>query len=545
LARERPSYREALDRFRWSDVLDELGWTGQATVNLATTIVDRHARGPDGGRTALICIGQIGAERRVSFRELSEQSARFANVLTRLGVKKGDRVAALMPRIPETLAIILGVLKVGAVYVPIFAGFGPDAVRYRLQHSGARLLCTTDAHRALAPDDVGVRTICLARSGARVRADDRDFDAELARASATFEPTPCQRDEPAVIIYTSGSTGQPKGCVIATNLLAAVWPYLRYGLDLQADDIFWPTGDPGWGYGLCCYLPALAAGVTVVSVEANPRPELCIDILRSQAVTNLATTPTLLRSLMASEAARSGPARGHLRAISSCGEPLNGEVVEFFRRAWAVTPMDHFGATEFGLPIGNYNGIAMDVKAGSMGLPGPGYCMAVVDETGRELPTDDVGLIAQKTDTNSRYWLRYWNDEAASTGLDRGGWACTGDLARRDADGYFWFEGRSDDIIKTSGYRIGPFEIESAILRHPAVVEVAVVGKPDPLKGQIVKAFVVVKPGTDRSQGLADDIANQVKASLGRHQHPREIEFIDALPKTQTGKIQRFLLRQT
>jgi acetyl-CoA synthetase len=545
VARPRPSYREVLDRFRWSDVLDELGWTGQASVNLATTIVDRHARAADGGRTALICIGQDGAERRVSFRELSEQSARFANVLTRLGVKKGDRVAALMPRVAETLAIILGVLKVGAVYVPIFAGFGPDAVRYRLQHSGARLLCTTDAHRALVPDDVGVRTICLARSGARMRGDDRDFDAELARASAAFEPVPCQRDVPAVIIYTSGSTGQPKGCVIATNLLAAVWPYLRYGLDLQADDIFWPTGDPGWGYGLCCYLPALAAGVTVVSVEANLRPELCIDILRSQAVTNLATTPTLLRSLMASEAARSWAPHGHLRAISSCGEPLNGEVVEFFQRAWAVTPMDHFGATEFGLPIGNYNGIAMDVKAGSMGLPGPGYCMAVVDEAGRELPTGEVGLIAQKTDANSRYWLHYWNDDAASAGLNRGGWACTGDLARRDADGYFWFEGRSDDIIKSSGYRIGPFEIESAILRHPAVVEVAVVGKPDPLKGQIVKAFVVVKPGTDRSQGLADDIANQVKTTLGRHQYPREIEFTDALPKTQTGKIQRFLLRQT
>jgi acetyl-CoA synthetase len=179
VSRARPSYREALGRFRWNDVLDELGWTGQPTVNLATTIVDRHARGSGGGRTALICIGQDGADRRVSFRELSEQSARFANVLTRLGVKKGDRVAALMPRVAETLAIILGVLKVGAVYVPIFAGFGPDAVRYRLQHSGARLLCTTDEHRALVPDDINVRTICLARSGACVRADDCDFDAEL------------------------------------------------------------------------------------------------------------------------------------------------------------------------------------------------------------------------------------------------------------------------------------------------------------------------------------------------------------------------------
>jgi acetyl-CoA synthetase len=544
LARDLPTYRDVLDRFRWEEVMDELGWTGQPTVNLATTIIDRHAGGPQGSRTALIWIGKTGAERRVSFRELSEQSARFANLLTRLGVGKGDRVAALMPRVPETLSVILGALKTGAIYVPIFAGFGPDAVRYRLEHSGARLLCTTDDHRALVPDDVKIETVCLARSGAPVLANDRDFDRDLARESTLFEPLPCRRDEPAVIIYTSGSTGQPKGCVIATNLLAAVRPYVRYGLDLQPDDIFWPTGDPGWGYGLCCYLPALAAGVTVVSAEANTSSELCVDVLRRYAVTNLATTPTVLRSLMASPLATSAAARGNVRAVSSCGEPLNGEVVEFFQRAWGVTPMDHFGATEFGLPIGNYNGIAMDVKAGSMGLPGPGYVMSVVDEDGYELPPGEIGLIAQKTDANSCYWLRYWNDDAATAGLRRNGWACTGDLARRDGDGYFWFEGRSDDIIKSSGYRIGPFEVESAILRHPAVVEVAVVGKPDPLKGQIVKAFVVVKPGTDRSTDLADEISDMVKTTLGRHQYPREIEFTDALPKTQTGKIQRFLLRQ-
>jgi acetyl-CoA synthetase len=539
-----PTYREALDAFRWNHVMDELGWSGRTTVNLAATIVDRHANGPDGGRTALIWIGESGEVRRLSFRELSEQSARFANLLARIGVRKGDRVAGLMPRVPETLPVMLGVLKAGAIHVPIFTGFGRDAVRYRLQHSGARVLCTTDTQRPLVPDDMEIATICLARSDASAVPGDYDFAAELARESPTFAPVPCGRDEPAVIIYTSGSTGQPKGCAVATNLLAAVWPYVRYGLDLRPDDVFWPTGDPGWGYGLCCYLPALAAGVTVVSVEATPRPEVLIAVLEAHAVSSLATTPTVLRSLMASELAASGSAHSVVRAISSCGEPLNGEVVEFFRRAWKATPMDHYGATEFGLPIGNHNGIAMEVKAGSMGLPAPGCVMAIVDEEGRELPPDEVGLIAQKQDADSRYWLRYWNDDAATAGLRRNGWACTGDLARRDRDGYFWFEGRSDDVIKSAGYRIGPFEIESAILRHPAVVEVAVVGRPDPLRGQIVKAFVVVKPGAERSTRLADEIASEVRTSLGRHQYPREIEFIDALPKTQTGKIQRFLLRQ-
>jgi acetyl-CoA synthetase len=544
VGRDLPTYLEALDGFRWSDVVDALGWSGQTVINLATAIVDRHAHGTEGGRTALIWVGESGQVRRVSFRELSEQSGRFANLLARLGVKKGDRVAALMPRIPDTLSVMLGVLKTGAIYVPIFTGFGRDAVRYRLQHSGARLMCTTDAHRPLVPEGMDIATICLARSGAPVAPGDYDFDAELARESALFEPVPCARDEPAVIIYTSGSTGQPKGCVVATNLLAAVWPYVRYGLDLRPNDVFWPTGDPGWGYGLCCYLPALAAGVTVVSVEASPRPEVCVAVLKAHAVTNLATTPTVLRSLMASDLAGAASARAAVRAISSCGEPLNGEVVEFFRRVWNVTPMDHYGATEFGLPIGNHNGIAMRVKAGSMGLPAPGCVMAIVDEDGRELPPGEIGLIAQKTDADSRYWLRYWNDDAATAGLRRNGWACAGDLARRDRDGYFWFEGRSDDIIKSSGYRIGPFEVESAILRHPAVVEVAVVGKPDPLRGQIVKAFVVLKPGADRSTRLADEIAREVKTALGQHQYPREIEFTDALPKTQTGKIQRFLLRR-
>jgi len=233
-----------------------------------------------------------------------------------------------------------------------------------------------------------------------------------------------------------------------------------------------------------------------------------------------------------------------VRVISSCGEPLNGEVVGFFQRVWGVTPMDHFGATEFGLPIGNHNAVAMAVKPGSMGLPAPGQDMAVVDEAGEALLANEVGLIAQRTYDNSRYFLRYWNDAAATAELQRGCWTCTGDLGRRDADGYFWFEGRADDIIKSSGYRIGPFEIESAILRHGAVAEAAAVGVPDPLRGQAIKAFVVLRPGAARTPHLADEIVELVRTTCGRHQAPREVAIVDALPKTQTGKIQRFLLRQ-
>jgi acetyl-CoA synthetase len=462
--------------------------------------------------------------------------------LARLGVVKGDRVAIILPRIPEVVPTIVGAFRAGAIIVPVFTGLGPDATAYRLRHSGAKVVCIDGRHRDLVPSISGLTVINV--GGANHRCDDIDYQRALAAETAQCTPQRYSRDEPAAIIYSSGSTGLPKGCVIAANILVAMWPYARYGLDLTEGDIFWPTGDPSWGYGLCCYLPALTLGMPVLCVELNATPEICRDIILRHKVTNLATTPTVLRSLMA-HGKTIRDVGSTVRAISSCGEPLNAEVVEFFRDAWGVVPMDHFGATEFGLPIGNHNGLSMQIKAGSMGLPAPGQCMAVVSDAGEELPPHSVGLIAQRNDDGSRYWLRYWNDGAATQQLRRGGWICTGDLARRDEEGYFWFEGRSDDIIKSSGYRIGPFEIESAVLQHGAAAEVAVVGVPDPVKGQMVKAFVVTRPGIEPSRQLADEIMEFVTARCGKYQSPREVEFIESLPKTHSGKIQRFLLRQT
>jgi acetyl-CoA synthetase len=318
---------------------------------------------------------------------------------------------------------------------------------------------------------------------------------------------------------------------------------MRYAVDLRPDDLFWPTGDPGWGYGLVCYMVALAMGVPVVSHEATPSPEGCLERLSALGVTNLATTPTLLRGIMAlgPDAVRRWPVR--LRCASSCGEPLNAEVVTFFEKVWGVTVMDQYGSSEFGLPIGNCNGLAMTVKPGSMGLPLPGCRMAVVDDEGRECPPDTVGHVAMWPSAEGYYSLGYWEDDARTREMTRGGWWTIGDLARRDADGYFWFEGRADDVIKSAGYRIGPFEVESALLRHPGVAEAAVVGKPDALRGQIVKAFVVLRPGVAGSPGLAEALVETVKQHVGRHQAPREVEFVARLPKTETGKIQRFVLR--
>ena len=538
----RPTYAEACRTFRWEDSFKALEWAPAGDVNLGHTILDRHAGAE---RVALHWFGKGGAHRDYTFDELSRLSNRFASLLQTLGVGKGDCVAGFLPRIPETLVAMLGTWKVGAVYVPIFTGFGSDAIEFRVRDSGARVLCTQWEYRSQVPSPLpGDARIVTVAGTATLPPDDVSFWPALEGRPESYDLARCRRHEPAVLLYTSGSTGPPKGVQIATNFLMAVHPYMRYAVDLRADDVFWPTGDPGWGYGLVCYMVALAMGVAVSSYEAAPTAERCLERLRDHGVTNLAATPTLLRSIMALGSEMVGRYPVRIRCASSCGEPLNAEVVTFFQRHWGVTVMDQYGASEVGLPIGNFNAVKMEVQAGSMGLPLPGCTMAVVDDEGREVGPDVVGHIGMQPHPDGYYSLGYWRDAERTRQLYRGPWMTIGDLARRDAGGYFWFEGRADDVIKSAGYRIGPFEVESAILYHPAVAEAAVVGKPDALRGHIVKAYVVLKPGRAVYPGLEGEIVDVVKSHVGKYQYPREIEFLDELPKTETGKIRRFLLRQ-
>ncbi|HEX4995863.1 MAG TPA: AMP-binding protein [Methylomirabilota bacterium] len=537
----RPTHRDACQAFRWEESARAMGFTAGPSVNLGRAIVDRHAAS---GRAALRWFGKRGEARAYTFDELARLTARFANALRELGVGSGDRVAGFLPRIPEMLIAMIGTWKAGAVYVPIFTGFGPDAIEFRVRHSGARVLVTQWEQRGRLPEPLpdGVAVVTVAGGGAGAPGD-VDFWRIMHGQPETTAPADSRRDEPAVLLYTSGSTGPPKGVKIAANFLVAIHPHLVHGADLRADDVFWPTGDPGWGYGLVCYMGALALGVPVLAHEAAPTPEFCLARLRELGVTNLATTPTLLRGVMALGAASAGGGALRVRSASSCGEPLNAEVVRFFREHWGVTVRDQYGSSEFGLPIGNFATVEMTVKPGSMGLPLPGCEIAVVDDAGREVGPGVAGHVGMKPHPEGYYSLGYWSDEDRDREMYRGEWMTCGDLARRDAEGYFWFEGRADDVIKSAGYRIGPFEVESAILKHPAVAEAAVVGKPDALRGQIVKAYVVLKPGRVAQRGLETEIVDVVKTHVGRHQYPREIEFLDRLPKTETGKIQRFLLR--
>jgi acetyl-CoA synthetase len=404
--------------------------------------------------------------------------------------------------------------------------------------------CTRHDHRGRLPKLEGVRIVTIAGArGAGLERSDIGFWQAIENQRDHIDLEKCRRDDTAVILYTSGSTGEPKGVAIASNFLAAIRPYMQFGVDLQATDIFWPTGDPGWGYGFVCYLVALSMGVPVLSYAAAATAESFLDFAEEHRVTNLATVPTLLRGVMALGANALRRRDLALRSISSCGEPLNSEVIRFFRETLGLTPRDHFGSSENGLPLGNFNALDVAVRPGSMGLPMPGFDMAVVDDTGAELAPGQVGSLAQRPSEQGYYALGYWKDAERTRALFADGWIRAGDLARKDDAGYFWFEGRADDVIKSSGYRIGPFEVESAILHHPAVAEAAVVGKADALKGHIVKAFVTLRPGQVAAPGLEQEIAGTVRRIVGDHAYPREVEFVDSLPKTESGKIQRFKLR--
>ena len=537
------SKREDLEdrrSFAWDNVLRDLGWHGEETVNLGETIVDRNAESRD---EALYAVDKNGDLHVWSYRQLVELSNRVANFLRSSGVKKGDRIAGVLSRRAETVAIMLGVWKTGAIYVPIFTGFGPEAVSARMRGCEAKIIFVHEEYGDRILSVVGALIVSIRAGEAPQDSTTIDFWNSIRTSSDLFKPEPCRREDPAIILYTSGSTAEPKGVEIANNFLASVRPYMRFGVDLREDDRFWPTGDPGWGYGLVCYHVALSMGVPVVSYEGAPTPEAALALLQEHKVTNLATVPTLLRGIMALGRATLASYNLSLRCISSCGEPLNSEVIRFFDEELGIVPRDHFGSSENGLPLGNCNSFPEEVFPGSMGLPLPGFDMAVVDEDGHELPDGEVGFLAQRKSEEGYYALGYFRDPQRTLSLFRGDWIVSGDLAKRDPRGYFWFHGRADDVIKSSGYRIGPFEVESALLCHPAVAEAGVVGKPDAVKGHIVAAYITLKAGYSLTPELIREIQDTARRVVGHHAYPRLVEVVEALPKTESGKIQRFKLR--
>ena len=532
--------------------LKEYGGSG---VSVAELLCDRHARIPE--KTALFYEDAKGQATKYTFRELQDLSSKMAGFLQSIGIKEGDRVAALLPKMPELLITTLAVWRLGAAYVPLFTAFGPDAIEYRVSDSGTRVVVTNAAHRPkLAETEsytggkIAVVTIADER-GKGVEKGDYSFWHEMEKAQAVEKPVPVSGDDLLIMLYTSGTTGSPKGVEVPVKALASFHAYMEFALDIRDDDMYWNMADPGWAYGLYYNLVGpLLVGKSTLFFNAPFSPVEIYRILSKYRVTNFASAPTAYRALKAAGDKVAKPFPMHLRVASSAGEPLNPQVIEWSEKLWGISIHDHFGQTELGMVANNHHraDLQRPIKMGSMGQSIPGFRMVVVNGEGKELAPGKEGMFAVDTENSPLFWFRgYWQDEQRTREkfIGNGRYCVAGDTVSMDEDGYFYFSGRSDDIILCAGYRIGPFEVESALMKHPDVAEAAVVGKPDELRGETIKAYVALKPGVVASDQLVEELKDFVKKHLAAHQYPREVELVEQLPKTPSGKIQRFLLRKS
>lgn len=532
--------------------MEEYGGVG---LSAAHFLCDRHARIPE--KIALFYEDEQGQASKWTFKEFQELSSRMAGFLSSLGVKKGDRVAALLPKTPELFITTLAVWRLGAVYVPLFTAFGPDAIDYRIGDSTTRVIITNAMHRpklnetsSYAAGRLEVITIADEK-GRGIEKGDHSFWHELERAQPIVHPTPVDGNDMMIMLYTSGTTGSPKGVEVPVKALASFQAYMEFGLDIREDDMYWNMADPGWAYGLYYNLVGpLLVGKSTLFFNAPFNPANVYRILSKYQVTNFASAPTAYRALKAGgdKLAKQYPVQ--LRVASSAGEPLNPEVIDWSEKIWGIPIHDHFGQTELGMVANNHHrsDLKRPIKKGSMGQSMPGFRMVVLDDQGQEAGPGQEGMFAVDVENSPLFWFRgYWKDPKRTQEKFLGGgrYCAAGDTVSMDEEGYFYFSGRSDDIILSAGYRIGPFEVESALMKHPDVAEAAVVGKPDELRGEAIKAYVALKPGATASETLAEELKAFVKKHLAAHQAPREIEFVAQLPKTPSGKIQRFLLRRS
>jgi acetyl-CoA synthetase len=539
------SYEEARATFRWQV---------PARFNIAQDVCDRHAADPArAGQVALIYEDHEGASARLTFAQLKERSDRFAHVLAAQGIGRGDRFAVLLPQRPETALAHLAAYKLGAIAVPLTVLFRRDALAYRLGHSGARGIIT-DAEQlellaSLLPDLPQLRTVVVVGGlppGGR-KDGWLDFEEALGAARAAFTPVDTAADDPCVLIYTSGTTGNPKGALHAHRYLIGHLPgyELSHNFAPQPQDCFYTPADWAWIGGLTdALLPSWHHGLPVVAWRGKGafEPERMLRLLEAHRVRNAFIPPTALK-MMAQVSDIRGRFRVNLRTIMSGGEALSATTLDWAQEHLGVRINEIYGQTEINYLVGNCAPL-WDVRPGSMGRPYPGHEVAIADEHGQPLGPGQMGQVAVRRGEDPVFFLGYWQDPEATRAKFVGDWALTGDLAEQDADGYLWFKGRADDVIISAGHRIGPTEIEGALLRHPAVALAAVVASPDELRGSIVKAFVKTAPGYVPSDELSRQIQDFVKENLARHEYPREIEYLDEFPLTTTGKIRRLDLRQ-
>jgi acetyl-CoA synthetase len=539
-------YEELRKTFQWKDAEKNIDWFPGGKLNAAYNAIDRHAKGARKDKVALIYDDGEGNSQRFTFQQIYELTNKFANVLKKLGIKKQERVFFFLQRSPELYVGFLGAIKYGAVASPMFPAFGPDAIKDRLLDSGANALITDSElkKRVYEVKDQLPELKHMIIVGKDVSPKEVSWEKEMAAASPSFDAVPMDPEEMMYMLYTSGTTGKPKGVVHVHQDIVQCHLSTYWVLDVHEEDVYWCTADLGWVTGVVYgVLGPWSNGATQVGLGGRFDPERWYKTIQAYKVSVWYTAPTAVRMLMAK--GDDLPKKydlSSLRALYSVGEPLNPEGVKWALDVFDSKPFhDTWWQTETGsILITNFP--EMPIKPGSMGKPVPGLEAAIVDEAGNVLPQGDEGNLALRPGWPSMM-RQIWKNPAKYNEYFRNGWYYTGDTAQVDADGYFWYVGRADDVIKTAGERVGPFEVESALIEHPAVAEAGVIGKPDQLRGNIIKAFIVLTPGYKDSDELKTDIQKFVKSKLAGHAYPREIEVVDKLPKTRSGKIVRRLLR--
>jgi acetyl-CoA synthetase len=530
------TYDEVYARFRWSV---------PASFNIAQSICDRHAGDP--ARLAMIYEDESGRVSEHTFAEFRARSNQLARALRRLGVNRGDRVGLVLSQCPELAVVHLAAYKLGAVVLPLATLFGPEALEYRLRDAGVRVAVTgaDSLDRLLGVKQVLpelAHVICVDRADAEGVLDYRKL---LEPEPDSFDPVATAAEDPALLIYTSGTTGPPKGALHAHRIVIGRLPSMEMVHEHypRPDDRFWTPADWAWAGGLLdMLLPVWHHGVPVVAHRFRKFDAAgAFDLMARHRVRNAFLPATVLKMMRKIDDPRSRW-DVRLRTIHSGGESVGADVIDWAREALGPTPNEGFGQTEATLVVGNCSAL-MPVKPGSMGRPVPGHAIELLDEEGRAVPAGEIGEIAVRR-PDPVMFLRYWNNEPATREKFSGDWLLTGDLGRKDADGYYWYVGRKDDVISSGAYRIGPGEIEACLAGHQAVALAAAVGSPDPIRGEVVKAFVQLREGLSPTPALARELQEHVRLRLSAHEYPREIEFIDAVPTTSNGKVKRGELRQ-
>lgn len=544
-------YAETRKCFEWKNISKELDGFDNGGINMAYESIDRHTLTDKCDRVALYWEGKNGEEEKYTFSDLKNLTNKFANVLQNQGVVKGDRVFIFLERVPELYISVFGILKIGAIVGPLFSAFGLDAVKDRLLDCGAKVVITSPKLKGIIDSIRGElpelkQTIVVNKNNREQfngSANEISYETEMDKASPEFDIVKTAHDDLSVMHYTSGTTGKPKGAVHAHKAIIGQYATAKYVLDLQEDDIYWCTADPGWvtgtSYGM---FGPWTNGISQVIYEGGFSASNWYSVIEKYKVTVWYSAPTAIRMLMkAGDSVIKKYDMSCLRLLYSVGEPLNPEAVVWGNDVFGLPFHDTWWQTETGcIMIANYP--VQDIKPGSMGRPFPGVEAVILDDDWNEIGADIEGHLALKPGWPSMF-MTYWNKDDLYKSRFKNGWYITGDKAKKDLDGYFTFVGRADDVIITSGHLVGPFEVESVLIEHPAVAEAAVIGLPDKLATEFIKAFVALKDGYETSEELESEIRQFARKKLSSYSRPREIEVVDSLPKTRSGKIMRRLLK--